>query len=105
MCIRDRVQILDDGEDLVDDLRREPHRWLVEQHHARVGHQCAADGAHLLLTARGVGRLAATASLEAWKIGVNLVERFGNRRFAVGPRISTGQQVVFNAQMLSLIHI
>ena len=45
------VEIFDDLENLLDDLRREPHRRLVEQDHLRPRHQRAADGAHLLLAA------------------------------------------------------
>jgi hypothetical protein len=51
------VEVLHDLEHLFHDLRRQAHRGLVQQHHARVGHQRAADGAHLLLAARGVGGL------------------------------------------------
>ena len=35
-----------------------PWRVFIEQHHARVVGDGAANGAHLLLAARGVGRLA-----------------------------------------------
>jgi len=37
---------------LLDDAWRQPERGLVEQQHARVRHQCAADREHLLLAAR-----------------------------------------------------
>src|SRR6267143_1968431 len=43
------IEVLHDLEDLLDDLRREPHRRLVEQDHARMGHQRAPKGGHLLL--------------------------------------------------------
>ena len=46
-----RVDLLDDLGDLVDDLRREPQRRLVEQQQLRAGHQRAADRDHLLLAA------------------------------------------------------
>jgi hypothetical protein len=61
------VEVLHDLEHLLDDLRREAHRRLVEQHHLRVGHQRAADRAHLLLAARGVGRLRAAPRLQRGK--------------------------------------
>src|SRR5581483_6722417 len=41
------VQTLHDAEDFLDDLRREPHRGLVEQDHRRARHQRAAHGRHL----------------------------------------------------------
>src|SRR5580698_1996250 len=34
---------LDDGEDLIDDHRRQPHRRLVEEEQPRLGHQGAPD--------------------------------------------------------------
>jgi hypothetical protein len=41
-----------DGVDhLLDDLRRQPFRGLVEQHQRRIAHQRARDGQHLLLAA------------------------------------------------------
>ena len=47
-------------EHLVDDRRRQAHRGLVEHQHARLGHQGAADGQHLLLAAaHQAGHLAA----------------------------------------------
>ena len=48
------VEPVDDLENLLDDLRRQPHRGLVEQDHFRARHQGAADRAHLLLAARCV---------------------------------------------------
>src|SRR3989441_11336194 len=41
----------DDLEHLIDDLWREPERWLVEQQESRHGHQRPTDGDHLLLPA------------------------------------------------------
>src|SRR4051812_41523597 len=46
------VEPLDDGKHLVDQPRREPERWLVEEQQARPGHERAPDREHLLLTAR-----------------------------------------------------
>ena len=46
-----RVDVADDVEDLLDQDRRQAHRRLVQQQHARLGHQRAADGEHLLLAA------------------------------------------------------
>src|SRR5882672_3177428 len=43
---------IDRFEDRVNDERRESQRRLVKQQQARLGHQRAADGEHLLFTAR-----------------------------------------------------
>src|SRR5271166_1969180 len=42
------VEAADDLEDLLDDLRGEAHRRLVEQDHARPRHESTADRHHLL---------------------------------------------------------
>ena len=44
------VDLRDDLEDLLDELRRETHRRLVKQQEARLRHQRPADREHLLLT-------------------------------------------------------
>ena len=46
------VDLLDDGEDLLHQDRRQAHRGLVEQQQLGPRHQAAADGQHLLLAAR-----------------------------------------------------
>jgi hypothetical protein len=79
------VQVLDDLEHLLDDLRRQAHAGLVEQHHLRVGHQRAADRAHLLLAARGVGGLRRAPRLQAREVGVDLLQRL--RHFAALPSV------------------
>jgi hypothetical protein len=38
--------------DLLHDKRCQPHRWLVHQDKARLAHQTAGNGEHLLLAAR-----------------------------------------------------
>ena len=77
-----RVQVLHDLEDLLDDLRREAHRRLVEQDHLRARHQRAADRAHLLLAAGGVaGHASCGARLQAREIAVDALEvARGSRR-------------------------
>ncbi len=47
-----RADLADHAPDLGHDQRREPFGGLVEDQQARVGHQRAADGKHLLLAAR-----------------------------------------------------
>ena len=54
---------LDDLEDLGNDQRRQAQRGFVQQQQARLAHQRAADGQHLLLAARhGAGALAGTVA-------------------------------------------
>ena len=45
------VKFLHDFENFADNLRRQSHRRLVQQHQRRARHQRPADGAHLLLAA------------------------------------------------------
>jgi hypothetical protein len=63
-----------DLEDFLDDLRREPHRRLVEQDHLRLRHQRAADRGHLLLAARGVAGERGAPLLELREIGIDHLE-------------------------------
>ncbi len=46
------VESLDNVEDFFDQERGQPHRRLVQQHDARLLHERAANGQHLLLAAR-----------------------------------------------------
>jgi hypothetical protein len=64
----------------------------------RVGHQRAADGAHLLLAARGVGRLAGAARLQAREVVVDLLQ-VGDRGLAVLARVGAGEQVLLDGQV------
>jgi hypothetical protein len=92
------VEVFDDVEHLFHDLRRQAHGGLVEQHHAGVAHQRAADGAHLLLAARGVGRLAGAPRLEAREVVVDLLQ-VGRDLALVGAGVAAGQQVFFDGQV------
>src|SRR5215831_17347568 len=65
------VEALHDAEDLLDDLRRESERRLVEQDHARPRHEGAPQRRHLLLSARGVAREAPAALPEPREVGVH----------------------------------
>ena len=93
-----QVQVFDDLKHLFHDLRRQSHGRLVEQHHAGVGHQGATNGAHLLLAARRIGRLAGAPRLESRKVGVDLFQirvYFG----LVFAGVAAGQQVFFDGQV------
>src|SRR6266481_2885763 len=69
-----RVEVADDLENLLHELRREPHRGFVEENHLRARHQRASDRAHLLLTAGDVAGGCTAALLEPREIGVDEVE-------------------------------
>ncbi|MCY1295639.1 hypothetical protein D9M70_449870 [compost metagenome] len=93
------VEFADDLEDFLDDLWRQAHRRLVEQHQARPGHQRPADRHHLLLAAGGVAGQAATSLLEAGKPGVDTLQlgfQRGPRHLA---REGPGQQVFLHRQV------
>jgi hypothetical protein len=76
------VEVLHDLEDLLDQLRRQAHRRLVEQDGAGPAHQRAADRRHLLLAARGVAGLAGAPQLEAREVVVDLLEVVGDLALA-----------------------
>src|SRR5437773_2972756 len=54
----------DRGADLLDDHRRQSLGWLIQQQESGARAEDAADGQHLLLTARELGALALEALLE-----------------------------------------
>ena len=77
---------------------RQAHRRLVKQHHAGIGHQGATNGAHLLLAARGISRLAGAPRFETWEVGVNLFQI----RLHLGlvfAGVAAGQQIFFDGQV------
>ena len=90
------IDLPDDLGDLVDDLRRQPQRWLVEQQQLRAGHQRAADRDHLLLAARQQpGRLGAplAQAREHVEHRLELAPALG-----AGKRRATGAQVLLHGQ-------
>jgi hypothetical protein len=93
------VQRMHDVENLLDDLRRESHRRLVEQDHFRLRHQRPADRGHLLLAARGVAGERGAPLLELRKIGIDPFEILPDRGIAVAPREGAGEQVFLDRQM------
>ena len=93
------VEVLHDVENLLDDLRRQTHRRLVEQDHLRARHQRAADRAHLLLAARGVAGERAFPLAELRKIGIDQINVALDRRLAVAPRERAGQQIFLDREM------
>ena len=93
------VEVFDDHENLLDDLRRQPHRRLVEQDHLRARHQRAADRAHLLLAARGVAGQRILALGQLGEIAIDHVDVALGRGLAVGPREGAGQQIFLDGEM------
>ena len=92
------VEVFDDFENLLHDLRRQAHGRLVQQDHVGAGHQRTADGAHLLLAARGIGCLRCAAGFQARKIVVNLL-KVGCDFSLVFAGVAAGQQVFLNGQV------
>src|SRR3954451_18865009 len=89
-----RVDLPDDREDLRDQLRRQPHRGLVEQQQLRPSHQRPADGQHLLLAAgHRPGRLRRPL-LQPREQRVDPVEVLGGGRLAVLARVRAHLQVL-----------
>src|ERR1700683_2809805 len=74
------AQTLQAAPDLVADERGEAFGRLVKDEQARIRHQRAADGEHLLLATRKQVRHAARACGEARKQRIDLLERPGLRR-------------------------
>src|SRR5258708_25666570 len=70
-----RFQLRDRAVDLGADERREAFGGLVEDQEARVGHQRAADGEHLLLAAGELVAVVAMAGLELREERIYALER------------------------------
>src|SRR5216684_8690149 len=93
------VEVLDDLEDLLDELRRQAHRRLVEQDGGGPAHQGAADRRHLLLAARGVASLAGAPVPEPREVVVDLLEVVGDLAALAAVDESAGQQVLLDREM------
>ena len=92
------VEVFHDLKHLFHNLRRQAHGRLIEQNHAGVGHQRAADCAHLLLTAGCVGRLAGAPGFQAREVGVDLVQVGSDFGLAFAG-VAAGEQVFFDGQV------
>src|SRR5438094_5493416 len=93
------IEALHDLEDLLDDLRRESHRRLVEQDHARTGHQRAPEGGHLLLAPRGVAGERAAPLLQLRKVAVHPFQVLLELRPARAARVGAGEKVLLDGEM------
>src|SRR4051812_33140377 len=97
------VQLADDLEDLLHDLRREAHGGLVEEDHLGAAHHGAADGAHLLLAAGGVARHGVLPLPQARKRRIDHGEVAPDGGVAVPTGESAGQQVLLNGEMAEAV--
>jgi hypothetical protein len=91
------ADVANDLGDHLDDLRRQALRRLVDQDHARVAEQRAANGQHLLLAAREHARLGLAALPEMGKVGVHLIRcpqgRTGPRGLHADAHVLVDRQV------------
>jgi len=94
------VEVAHDLEDLLDDLRREAHRRLVEQDRVGTRHQRAADRGHLLLAAGRVAGLARPPLPEPREVVVDALERRRELAARHAARERAGQQVLLDRQVL-----
>ena len=83
--------------DELDQLGRQPHRGLVEQHQHRPGHQRPADGEHLLLPARQRSGQPGAHLREHREQLVDLVERLPGLSVPAA-RVSAEHQVLLHGQ-------
>src|SRR5450755_2029957 len=93
------VQVANDLEDLLDDLRREPHRRLVEQDHRRLGHQRSSERGHLLFSAGGIAGETRSPLLEPREIAVDFFQRLARFRARDPARERPRQQVLLDRQV------
>ena len=103
------VDLLDHLGELGDDPRRETQRRLVEQQHARRGHQRAADREHLLLAAgQQAGALARALAEDREQLGHAgpraLARRLVARRQPAGAQVLLHRQVREDAPALRHVH-
>ena len=91
------------AKDLLDQLRCQTHRRLIQKDRFRPRHQRAANRRHLLFAARCVSRLAFAPLAQTGKIGVDHLKVGSDRAFAVRPGIGAGHQVFFDGQVLETV--
>src|SRR5918996_591070 len=97
------IEVLHDLEDLLDELRRQAHRRLVEQDGAGPAHQRTADRRHLLLAARGVAGLAGAPFPEAREVMVDLLQVVGDLAALAAVDEGAGQQVFLDGEMAEAV--
>src|SRR4051794_19958220 len=96
------VEVLHNAEDLLDQLRRQAHRRLVEQDGAGAAHQGTADRRHLLLAAGGVAGLAGAPFLEPREVVIDLLEVVSDLALAAMDE-GAGQQVLLDREMAEAV--
>src|SRR5258706_7611982 len=92
---KDRLSLLlqarNDATDLSDDQGCKPLGRLVHQQHARIAHQCAADGKHLLLAPGKRAGMLELSLLQRWKELENAIQC--PRSFRPLPRLLGDKEV------------
>src|SRR5499433_325975 len=91
------VDAADDVEDVLDELRGEAQRRLVEEHHGGPGHEGTADGEHLLLAAGERARALLGAASEDGEVVVHHLEVAGDA-LAVLPRVRAHLEVLAHGE-------
>ena len=79
------------------------HRRLIQQDQARPGHQRAANGAHLLLAARGVAGLRTPPLAQTREVFIDLVHLATDGGAAVLARVGAGEQILLNRQVAEAV--
>src|SRR6516164_4263624 len=93
------VEIADDLENLLDQLRREPHRRFVQQDRLRPRHQRASNRTHLLFAAGDISGGGAAPFLQPREIGIDQLEVAPDGRAAVAARERAGEKVLLHGEV------
>src|SRR5215831_14631464 len=91
------IDAADDVEDVLDELRGEAQRGLVEEHHGGPGHEGATDGQHLLLAAGEGARALLGAASEDGEVVVHHLEVAGDA-LPVLPRVRAHLEVLAHGE-------
>src|SRR5258708_16962909 len=97
------IDVVNDLENMLDDLRRKAHRRLIQQDHVRLRHQRATDGAHLLLPSRGIARLTVAPFAQSRKIIVDHFKRSCRSGAPVLTGEGSGKQIFLDRQMTEAV--
>ena len=93
------VNALDDVENFPDQQGSQAQRGFVQEHEAGAGHQCAADGQHLLFTTGEVPGDLMSAFFQAGEVVVDHLQ-VPTDVVTVAPGVGPHQEVLFHRQVL-----